>query len=121
MTHIVFFDALWQRIEQYLVMSSVPSDGLIYGVKCRILHYLEGPLEVMYRWGLTTHKPMIAYEAEDLISEDLLQDIQVELDHTTLDVGQRNHLDQNVISAERCNPRDPGKVALDSSEFIDDQ
>ena len=70
MTHIVLFDAIWRRIESYLIASSMPSDGSSYEIKFWVIHHLTEPLlQVMYRFGLTTHKPMIAYEIEDLLED----------------------------------------------------
>ena len=68
MTHIVLIDAIWKRIETYLVMTSTPDDGWIYDVKWWVLQRITEPiLEVLYRLGLTTHKPNSALTPEDIL------------------------------------------------------
>jgi len=68
MTHIVLIDAIWKRIETYLIMTSAPSDGWIYAVKWWVLQRITEPiLEVLYWLGLTTHKPTSALTPEDIL------------------------------------------------------
>lgn len=72
MTHIVFFDAIWPHIYRYLT-SSAPSDGRIHDIKCWVISNITEPvLEVMYRLGLTTYKPIVAFTPEDLLPEDFV-------------------------------------------------
>jgi hypothetical protein len=73
---MVLSDMLLQHVNSFLV-SSAPSDGASYTVKCWISVQIVEPIcEILYCIGLTTVKPVSA-----MTTEDLLRALEIE-DHT---------------------------------------